>query len=254
MKTQMMVAGFLAAGAATLGSVTDNRRDGPAERFRTPVVVGHRGATGYFPEHTLESYALAIAGGADFIEPDQVSTKDGVLIARHEVNIKETTDVAQHPEFAGRFTKKVIDGTEEDGWFADDFTLKEIKALRAVQRLPFRTQRFNGRFPIPTFDEVIELAQREGARIGRTIGVYPETKHPTYHQSVGLPLERRLVDRLEAHGWNSRRSPVFIQSFEVGNLQQLRPMTDVRLIQLVDAFDVALDGSLIPTQPYDFVV
>jgi glycerophosphoryl diester phosphodiesterase len=238
-------------------AATDDFRDGPGSHDRRsprPLVIGHRGATGYLPEHTLASYELAILRGADYIEPDLVSTKDGVLIARHEVNITETTDVANRPEFKNRFTTKTIDGNKEQGWFADDFTLAEIKTLRAKQRLGFRPQEFNTFYRVPTFNEVIELAQLWSFRTGRAIGVYPETKHPTYHKSVGLPLEEKLVKALERHGWNSRRAPVFIQSFEVGNLKKLNTMTSVRLVQLVDALDTALDGSIIPYQPYDFVV
>lgn len=238
--------GFIGAAGQAAG-----RDDDPPPR---PLIVGHRGATGYLPEHTLASYQLAILRGADYIEPDLVSTKDGVLIARHEVNIKETTDVASHPEFAGRFTTKTIDGVPETGWFADDFTLAEIRTLRAIQRLGFRPQEFNGLYQVPTFDEVIELAQRWSDRLGRVIGVYPETKHPTYHRSAGLPLESKLVRALERHGWNYRRAPVFIQSFEVGNLRALNLITQVRLVQLIDAEDTALDGSIIPSRPYDFVV
>jgi glycerophosphoryl diester phosphodiesterase len=197
---------------------------------------------------------LAIVRGADYIEPDLVSTKDGVLIARHEVNIKDTTDVARHPEFASRFTTKTIDGTVETGWFADDFTLAEIKTLRAKQRLGFRPQEFNALYQVPTFDEVIELAQWSSDNLDRVIGVYPETKHPTYHASVGLPLERKLVQTLARHGWSHRGAPVFIQSFEVANLKQLRRMTSLPLIQLVDADDTALNGSIIPNRPYDFIV
>ncbi len=224
------------------------------DRPARPLVIGHRGATGYLPEHTLASYQLAILRGADYIEPDLVSTKDGVLIARHEVNIKDTTDVASHPEFASRFKTKTIDGAAEAGWFADDFTLAEIRTLRAIQRFGFRPQEFNGLYQVPTFDEVIELAQRWGDRLGRVIGVYPETKHPSYHRNAGLALEPKLVRALDRHGWNHRHAPVFIQSFEVGNLRALNLLTQVRLVQLVDAEDTALDGSIIPTRPYDFVV
>lgn len=221
---------------------------------KLPLVTGHRGASGYLPEHTLASYHLAIMQGADFIEPDLVATKDGVLIARHEVNITETTDVASHPEFAGRRTTKVIDGVTEQGWFADDFTLAEIRTLRAKQRLPFRPATFDGLYRIPTFQEVIDLAKAKGQQLKRTIGVYPETKHPSYHQSVGLELESKLVDSLKQNQWNRRNAPVFIQSFETANLKKLNRMTPVRLIQLVDALDVRLDGSLEPGRPYDFVL
>lgn len=245
---------FTCAMVGIGGAVSVAARHDDGQKATRPLVVGHRGATGYLPEHTLASYQLAILRGADFIEPDLVSTKDGILIARHEVNIKDTTDVASHPEFAGRFKTKTIDGAPESGWFADDFTLAEIRTLRATQRLGFRPQEFNGLYQIPTFDEVIELAQRSSERLGRVIGVYPETKHPTYHQHAGLPLERKLVQALERHGWNQRRAPVFIQSFEVGNLKRLNSMTPVRLVQLVDALDTSLDGTIIPYSPYDFVV
>jgi glycerophosphoryl diester phosphodiesterase len=221
---------------------------------QTPIVIGHRGASGYRPEHTLESYALAIEQGADFIEPDLVSTKDGVLIARHEVNITATTDVSTRPEFKDRYTTKTIDGVTESGWFADDFTLAEIKKLRAVERLPFRNQSFNGLYQIPTLQEVIDLAKRRSQETGRTIGIYPETKHPTYHDSVGLSLEEPLVATLEANGWNNADAPVFIQSFEVGNLKELSQKTQVKLVQLTDAADISLDGTLIYNQPYDYVV
>ncbi|MGH8585500.1 MAG: glycerophosphodiester phosphodiesterase [Gammaproteobacteria bacterium] len=228
--------------------------DFPTLTGAPPLVIGHRGASGYLPEHTLEAYRLAIRQGADFIEPDLVSTRDGVLIARHEVNITQTTDVAQHPEFAARQTQKTIDGVTEQGWFADDYTLAEIKTLRAVQRVPFRPQQFNSLFQVPTFREVIKLALQEGQRRGRPVGVYPETKHPSYHQSVGLPLERRLVSILNAYGLTKRRDPVILQSFEVANLKALNRLTGVRLVQLIDAERIALDGTLIPNRPFDFVL
>jgi glycerophosphoryl diester phosphodiesterase len=210
-----------------------------------PLVIGHRGAPGYLPDHTLEGYRLAIALGADYIEPDLVATKDGHLIARHEPNITTTTDVEDHPEFASRRTTKVVDGFAETGWFASDFTLAEIKTLGAVQPLPERPQQFNGRFKVPTLDEVIALAKRH------RVGIYPETKHPTYHQDLGLPLEGRLVAALKRAGLNRRGAPVFIQSFEQSNLKQLNRMTPVRLVQLVDANDVNPDGTLDYTAPFD---
>jgi glycerophosphoryl diester phosphodiesterase len=226
----------------------------PTLNGKAPLVIGHRGASGYLPEHTLAAYFLAIQQGANFVEPDLVSTKDGVLIARHEVNITETTNVANHPEFADRRTTKVIDGTTEEGWFADDFTLAEIKTLRAVQRLPFRPQQFDGLYEIPTLQEIIDLVQWASRWNRRTIGIYPETKHPTYHQEVGLPLEGNLIHVLHSNGFRSKHDPVIIQSFEVANLKQLRTMTRLRLVQLIDASDIALDGTVIPNQPYDFVV
>ena len=225
-----------------------NELDAP----KKPLVIGHRGAAGYLPEHTLEGYALAVEMGADFIEPDLVSTKDGHLIARHEPNITNTTDVATRAEFAGRRRVSfMVDGAEEAGWFAFDFTLAEIKTLRAKQAAGERPQQFNGKFEIPTFDEVIQLAKRKGKEVGRVIGVYPETKHPTLHRNMGLPLEHKLVHALTHAGWNYREAPVFIQSFEQSNLKALRKMTRVKLVQLVDADDVNADGSLAFNAPFD---
>ena len=195
------------------------------------LVIGHRGASGLLPEHTLEAYALAIEQGAHFIEPDLVSTQDGVLIARHENELSDTTDVAE--KFPNRKTTRVLDGREMTGWFAEDFTLKEIKSLRANQRLAFRDQSKNGKYTIPTFDEVLALVDRESTARGRSIGVYPETKHPTYHRSVGLPLEPQLITSLAQAGLTQRSDWVFIQSFEVGNLRALDDMTDLRLVQLL---------------------
>lgn len=217
----------------------------------TPLVIGHRGAAGYLPDHTLEGYQRGIDMGADFIEPDLVATKDGVLVARHEPNITGTTDVASRPEFASRKTKKVVDGVEEEGWFVSDFTLAELKTLRAIQPLSDRDQSFNGKFQIPTLEEVLDLAKSAGAKAGRTVGVYPETKHPTYHAKLGLPLEDRLLTVLAKYGYTSKSSPVIIQSFEVSNLKYLRTKTQVRLVQLVDANDVNPDGSMDLTAPYD---
>ena len=172
-----------------------------------PLVIAHRGASGIFPEHTLPAYALAIQQGADVIEPDLVSTADGVLVARHEPNLVATTDVAARPEFAARRRQVLIDGAAEDGFFACDFTLAEIRTLRAVQPMAQRSQTFNGRFGIPTFDEIVALAR--GA--GRRVAVYPETKHPAWHRDRGLPLEERLVATLRRAGWTAPTSPVFIQ-------------------------------------------
>lgn len=217
----------------------------------TPLVIGHRGASGYRPDHTLESYKLAIDMGADFIEPDLVATKDGVLVARHEPNITGTTDVATRPEFASRKTTKNVDGVNEEGWFVSDFTLAELKTLRAVQPLSDRDQSYNGKFQIPTFEEVLDLAKAEGTKAGRTVGVYPETKHPTYHAKLGLPLEDRLLAVLAKYGYTTKASPVIVQSFEVSNLKYLRTKTQIRLVQLVDANDVNADGSMDLTAPYD---
>lgn len=210
----------------------------------TPLIIAHRGASGYRPEHTLASYELAIEMGADFIEPDLVLTKDGVLIARHENEISGTTDVADHPEFAARKATRQIDGREVTGWLTEDFTLAEIKTLRARERLPFRNQFYNGRFEVPTFAEVIDLVKRKSAETGRMIGVYPETKHPTYFRSIGLSLEEPLLTLLQEAGYRGRTAPVYIQSFEVENLKGLRKETDLPLIQLLE-----MEG-----RPWDFTV
>ena len=196
-----------------------------------PIVIGHRGASGHRPEHTLASYRLAAEMGADFVEPDLVSTKDGILIARHENEIGGTTDVAAR--FPDRKRTRPIDGQSMSGWFTEDFTLAEIKTLRAKERLAFRSHEHDGKFEVPTFDEVIALAQQLGRELGRPIGVYPETKHPSYFRGIGLPLEEKLLASLDKAGWNRKDSPVFIQSFEVGNLRELRNKTAVRIVQLV---------------------
>lgn len=239
----------LAATLAACGGSDDNPY--PTLNGDKPLVIGHRGASGYLPEHTLESYKRAIELGADFIEPDLVATKDGVLVARHEPNITGTTDVSTRPEFASRKTKKVVDGVEEEGWFASDFTLAEIKTLRAVQPMADRDQSHNGKYQIPTLQEVLDLAKTEGAKAGRTVGVYPETKHPTYHVNLGLKLEDRLLSVLAQYGYTTKSSPVIVQSFEVSNLKYLRTKTQIRLVQLVDANDVNPDGSMDLTAPYD---
>ncbi|WP_454853219.1 esterase-like activity of phytase family protein [Promicromonospora soli] len=210
------------------------------------TVVGHRGASGYRPEHTLASYETAINQCADYIEPDVVSTKDGVLVARHENEISGTTNVAAHPEFADRRTTKTIDGTSITGWFTEDFTLAELRTLRAKERLPqVRPQNtpFDGLYVVPTLDEVLDLARNSRTCEGAPVGVYPETKHPSYFDSIGLSLEEPLVRELRLGGFDRADAPVIIQSFEVGNLQDLDGMTDVRLGQLISS-----SGA-----PYDFV-
>jgi glycerophosphoryl diester phosphodiesterase len=216
-----------------------------------PIVVGHRGLAGHLPDHTLEGYALAIEMGADFVEPDLVSTHDGVLIARHEPNLIATTNVKDIAKFASRKRIAVVDGVPEEGFFASDFTLAEIKELRAVQPMGGRDHGFDGLYKIPTLREVIALVKRKTLEKGRTFGIYPETKHPTYHKSLGLPLEDKLLDELTLAGWNHRTAPVFIQSFETANLRELRAKTAVRLVQLVDANDLNPDGTLDFTPPYD---
>jgi glycerophosphoryl diester phosphodiesterase len=212
-----------------------------------PLVIGHRGASGYVPEHTLVSYFIAIQLGADFVEPDLVMTKDGVLVARHENEIGGTTDVAQRPEFADRRKTRTIDGVALTGWFTEDFTLRELKTLRAKERIPQlrpANARFDRMFEVPTLEEVLDLVRAANAQRSKPIGVYPETKHPTYFQSIGLAMEEPLVKILHKHGYRGKRAPVFIQSFEVGNLQKLARMTDLPLVQLLDASG----------RPYDFVV
>jgi glycerophosphoryl diester phosphodiesterase len=203
-----------------------------------PIVIAHRGASGERPEHTLAAYTLAIEQGADFIEPDLVMTRDGELVARHENNIAETTDVASHPEFKDRKATKTIDGVKYTGWFTEDFTLAELKTLRAKERLPMLRRgntQYDGQFEVPTLREVIALAKSAAATKGRPIGIYPETKHPTYFASIGLPLEGKLLAELKAAGWDRADAPVFIQSFEVNNLKALAKLTQVKLIQLLDA-------------------
>jgi glycerophosphoryl diester phosphodiesterase len=234
------------ASAAPVAPTARAAQSGPAEhpKARVPLVIGHRGASGYRPEHTLASYRLAIGMGADFIEPDLVSTKDGVLVARHENEISGTTDVAAHPEFAARRTTKTIDGRPVTGWFTEDFTLRELKTLRAKERLPQvrpDNTRYDGRFEVPTLDEVLDLAAAESRRAGRTIGVYPETKHPTYFDSIGLSLEEPLVRALRRHHLDRRHAKVIVQSFETANLRQLDRMTRVPLAQLVDATGAPYD-------------
>jgi glycerophosphoryl diester phosphodiesterase len=212
-----------------------------------PLLIGHRGASGYAPEHTLASYALALAQGADYIEPDLVATHDGVLVARHENEIGATTDVAQHPEFAERKRTQYIDGVDVSGWFTEDFTLAELKTLRARERIPELrpgNQRFDGRYEICTFDEILQYIahvnlMRAPARL-RPIGLYPETKHPSHFSAIGLPLESLLLDALRPY---PGVAPLFIQSFEVGNLRQLRRLCNFPLVQLMAAEGAPWDQS-----------
>ena len=213
------------------------------------LVIAHRGASGYRPEHTLAAYALALDLGADYVEPDLVLTRDGVFIARHEnalavvddasgAVIEATTNVHTLPRFADRRATKTIDGKRLTGWFSEDFTLAEIKSLRARERIPRErpgNRAYDDQFEISTLQEVIELAQAKSAALGRTIGIYPETKHPSYHASIGLPMEDRLVAVLRANGWDRADAPVFIQSFEVANLRYLASITSVRRVQLLAA-------------------
>ena len=192
---------------------------------KPPLVIAHRGASGYRPEHTIASYTLAIEMGADYIEPDLVATRDGHLIARHEPLLDDTTDVKSRPQFAERRSTKMLDGKSVTGFFASDFTLAEIKQLRAVQANPARSKEYDGKFEIPTFEEILDLRERESAKRGRTIGVYPETKHPSFHLNLKLQLEERLLDALRKRKLDRPDGPVFIQSFESANLQYLHTKT-----------------------------
>ncbi len=209
-----------------------------------PLVIAHRGASGYRPEHTLAAYELAIQQCADYIEPDVVATKDGQLVARHENEIGGTTDVAAHSEFADRRTTKTIDGVALTGWFTEDFTLAELRTLRAKERLPAvrpANTAFDGLYPIPTLDEVVDLARRSRSCSGHPVGVAPETKHPTYFASIGLTLDNRLLKVLDGNGYGDAEDPVIIQSFETGNLRRLSKKTDVFLSQLIDCAGAPYD-------------
>jgi glycerophosphoryl diester phosphodiesterase len=225
---------------------------------KTPLVIGHRGASGLLPEHTLESYQLAIDQGADYIEPDLVLTKDLVLICRHEPMLSGTTNVSELPQFASRKTTRNVDGVPYEDWFASDFTLAEIKTLKARQAFPERPQQYNGLYSVPTFAEVIQLAKRQTVAKGRIVGIYPETKHPTFHEQLDLPITDKVLEALTKAGWNHYHAPVFVQSFEVSNLQYIRSKSTVKLVQLFDAYDVDKNGNLVMQapngQPYDFVL
>nr|MBS0020512.1 glycerophosphodiester phosphodiesterase [Gammaproteobacteria bacterium] len=231
---------------AELGSLRSNSNTMTAEKqFTVPIVIAHRGASGYLPEHTLAAYAIAILQGADFVEPDLVMTKDGCLIARHDNVLDRTTDVACRPEFAARRTTKVVDHVEVTGWFSEDFTLQEIKRLRAIERIPVRRSentRFDSQFEIPTLEEIIDLVTALERSTGHGIGIYPETKHPTYFEQLGLFMGQSLVEILRRHGFETeRKDRIFIQSFETANLKALRNMTTMPLIQLL----------WVEGQPYD---
>ena len=259
-KLRLLSFALLASGLllACTGMTPSSGGRYPTLNGAMPLVIAHRGASGYLPEHTLEAYKKAIDMGADFVEPDLVVTKDGVLVARHEPNITATTNVESRPEFASRRTTRKVDGIDETGWFVTDFSLAELKTLRAKQAMGERDQSFNGQFEVPTFREILELLKAEKTRTGRTVGVYPETKHPTYHIQAGLPIEPRLLAILNEYGLNKKDSAVIIQSFEVNNLKELRKLTPVRLVQLIDGDDVDSAGKVTlaapSEQPYDFVI
>ena len=224
----------------------------------SPIVIGHRGASGYMPEHTLASYFLAMQYGADYVEPDLVMTRDGVLVARHENEISGTTDVASHPEFAGRHAERSVDGRVVSGWFSEDFTLAELKTLRARERIPRErpgNARFDGHFEVPTLAEILALvravdeqravrARELGHPAPPRLGVYPETKHPSHFAARGLAMEAPLLAVLERYGYGGRDAPVWLQSFEVGNLKALARMSELRRVQLIESEGSPYDQSL----------
>jgi glycerophosphoryl diester phosphodiesterase len=235
----LAAAGAALVGVTTVGDAT-SVGDSAAGQRHLPIVIAHRGASEYRPEESAGAYELAIEMGADYIEPDVVTTKDHVLVARHDNWLNDTTDVAQHPEFAGLKKTKTIDGVQHTDWFSEDFTYAQLRTLRLRERLPDQRPRsaaFDGVDPIASLDEVLQIARQHH------VGVYPETKHPTYFQGIGLPLEDALLKELAKYGFKGRGDKVFIQSFETANLRALRKRTSIRLIQLVDAAGA----------PYDFV-
>jgi glycerophosphoryl diester phosphodiesterase len=227
---------------------------------KPPLVAAHRGASGYLPEETIEAYTRAIELGADYIELDLISTKDRVLIARHDPNLAINTDVAKHPEFASRKRTTKVDGEEQTGWFSDDFTLAEIKTLGAISTDAERPQEFNGQFKVATFAEVIELAKRKTRETGRTIGIYPETKNPSYFAALGLPLEDRMLAMLTEAGWTGPDAPVLLQSFEPGSLKYMRSKgSKLRMVQLIDGDSVDLKTGVVTfavpsDRPYDWTL
>jgi glycerophosphoryl diester phosphodiesterase len=250
----LLIAAALAVPAFLVGPASaapPEASSAPGEALADELlVVGHRGASGYRPEHTLASYELAARMGADYIEPDVVSTKDGVLVARHENEISGTTDVEERDGFAGRKTVKIIDGRPVEGWFTEDFTLEELRTLRAEERLPELREEnvlYDHLYQVPTLDDVLELRAELSRELGREIGVYVETKHPTYFDSIGLSLEEPLMEDLREAKLDKQHSPVFIQSFETANLRELHE-SGVRapLVQLIGGsgapYDLAAAG------------
>lgn len=250
-----VVVAFAAASCATSTRDTLSAMTLPAEA-KQPWLIAHRGASALRPEHTLAAYALAIEQGADAIEPDLVMTRDGVLVARHENALSDTTDVAARAEFADRKARKQIDGAWVTDWFSEDFTLAELKTLRAVERLPqLRSTEWDGQFEVPTFEEIVVLVAAESAKRERLIGLVPEIKHPTYFAGIGLAMEQPLLDALAAHEY-TRRAPVVIQSFETANLRALRTKLprggNVRLLQLLGAPDGAPYDTLTAGAPLTY--
>ncbi|MER6330336.1 glycerophosphodiester phosphodiesterase [Streptomyces sp. NPDC001034] len=254
----LLGAAMLGAGGAVLGlSGTARAAEAGTAKKATarglkglpvPTVIGHRGASGYRPEHTFGSYELALDLGADIVEAgDLCPTRDGHLVCRHEPEIGGTTDVADHPEFAGRKTTKVLDGVPTTGWFTEDFTLAELKTLRAIERIPANRPHntlYNGRWEIPTFEEVLKWQDEQTRKRGKQVWIYPETKHPTYFRKLGLALEERVAKLLRKHGKDTRNSPVILQSFEPTSIQKLNQLVDNPLVVLLSAAD---------SRPWDFV-
>ncbi|WP_326648657.1 MULTISPECIES: glycerophosphodiester phosphodiesterase [unclassified Streptomyces] len=241
--------GTAAIGLGSTAARADERNSGHGsyKDLPCPTIIAHRGASGYRPEHTLGSYQLALDMGAHVIEQDLVPTRDGHLVCRHENDITGTTDVAAHPEFASRRTTKSVDGVSLTGWFTEDFTLAELKTLRAKERIPANRQEntlYDGRWAIPTFEEVLRWAEKEGHRRGRPVWLHVETKHPTYFRGLGLGLEERLARLLRRYGRDRRNSPVFLQSFEPSSIQRLAGLVDSPRVVLLSAAN---------TRPWDFV-
>ncbi|MFE9930533.1 glycerophosphodiester phosphodiesterase [Streptomyces sp. NPDC005533] len=234
----------LAAGSAS--ATSGGHGDGGYRDLPHPTVIGHRGASGYRPEHTLGSYQLALDLGADVIEQDLVPTKDGHLVCRHENEIGGTTDVADHPGFAARRTTKSVDGVSVTGWFTEDFTLAELKTLRAKERIPAVRQRntlYDGQWAVPTFEEVLRWADREGKRRGKRVWLHVETKHPSYFRGLGLGLEEPLAKLLRRYGRDGRGAAVFLQSFEPSSIQRLSRLVAAPRVVLLSAAN---------TRPWDF--
>ncbi|MFE9451384.1 glycerophosphodiester phosphodiesterase [Streptomyces sp. NPDC006739] len=251
----LLGAAVLGAGTAVLGLPATAEATAAAghggrglKSLPVPTVIGHRGASGYRPEHTFGSYDLALDLGADVVEAgDLVPTRDGHLVCRHEPEIGGTTNVADHPEFAGRRTTKVLDGVSTTGWFTEDFTLAELKTLRAIERIPANRPHntlYNGRWEIPTFEEVLKWQDEQTRRRGRQVWIYPETKHPTYFRKLGLGLEERVAKLLHKYGKDGRNSPVILQSFEPTSIQKLNQLVDNPLVVLLSTAD---------SRPWDFV-
>ncbi|MFJ2904933.1 glycerophosphodiester phosphodiesterase [Streptomyces sp. NPDC087212] len=249
----LLGAGLLGAGGAVLGfggsaRAAEAHTGGGLKSLPKPTIIGHRGASGYRPEHTFGSYQLALDMGADIVEAgDLVPTKDGHLVCRHEPEIGSTTDVADHPEFAGRKTTKSLDGVATTGWFTEDFTLAELKTLRAIERIPANRPHntlYNGRWEIPTFEEVLKWQDEQTRKRGKQVWIYPETKHPTYFRKLGLGVEERVAKVLHKHGKDRRDSPVILQSFEPTGVQRLNTLVDNPLVVLLSSAD---------SRPWDFV-